>query len=150
MAGVLPLDVKVFRKSKDVPLPKKMSELASGFDLVACIGEPLILEPLTPTFIPSGIHIAMPAGMEATVRPRSSMNRKGILVGFGTVDADFRGEIGITLVNCTKANYEILPGDRLAQLVFSAVAQVRCAEVEKTDDLGTTSRGTGGFGSTGR
>lgn len=142
--------VKVFRQTKDVPLPQKKSDGASGFDLSALIDKPIRLEPLTPTYIPTGLHLAIPLGFEGQVRPRSNMNRKGILVGWGTLDSDYRGEVGVTLVNCTKADYEILPGDRIAQLVISTVADVSYDEVEVLDALGTTSRGSAGFGSTGR
>lgn len=145
-----PISVKVFRKTKDVPLPERKSAGAAGFDLVALIDKAIQLEPLTPVSIPTGIHVAIPPGFEGQVRPRSSMNRQGILVGWGTIDSDYRGEVGITVVNCTKAVYEIRPGDRLAQLVFSNVAFANCDEVEVLDALGATSRGTGGFGSTGR
>ena len=78
------------------------------------------------------------------------MNRSGILVGWGTVDSDYRGEICVTLINCTKTDYLVFPGDRIAQLVISTIASVHFEEVEGPEELGSTSRGAAGFGSTGR
>lgn len=141
--------VKVFLH-EGVPPFRQMTEGAAGFDLAAKIPTSIVLEPFNPVVVPSGVHVAMPIGMEATVRPRSGLGKKGILAMFGTVDADYRGEIGVTLINLTLKEYEIRPGDRIAQLVFSKFASVTCELVEDQDALGKTARGTAGFGSTGR
>jgi dUTP pyrophosphatase len=141
---------KIYRKTKDVPLPKKMSEGASGFDLIALIDQKLYLPLMKSVKIPTGVFLALEPGWEAQVRPRSSFNAKGILCGFGTIDSDYRGEIFVTLTNLTPELQEILPGDRIAQLVFAQVPPLTCTEVESLEALGTTERGSSGFGSTGR
>lgn len=142
--------VHIFRKSPDVPLPARSTDQAVGLDLIAHIEAPLVLEPFEPTLVPTGIYLGMQPGWEAQVRPRSRLNARGVLVGFGTVDPDYRGEIQVTLVNVTKRDYEILPNDRIAQLVFSHVFRPTWVEVENVAQLGETARGGGGFGSTGR
>lgn len=142
--------IRVFRKTQDVPLPKRMTEEAAGIDLIALIDKPLTLEPFEPAVIGTGLHFALPQGIEGHVRPRSRMNRLGILIGWGTLDSDYRGELFITAINLTKVPYEVLPGDRLAQLVFAAVISPLCSEVETAEALGATARGAGGLGSTGR
>ena len=142
--------VKIFRKTKDVPLPKMMSEGAAGFDLAPLLESEFVLEQFVPVTLPTGLHIALPPGFEAQVRPRSSLSRKGILVSFGTIDSDYRGDIGVCLMNLTPAPYVLHPGHRVAQLVIAAVASPTYTEMEVLDDLGLTARGAGGFGSTGR
>lgn len=141
---------KIYRKTKDVPLPKKMSTGASGFDLIALVDKKVYLPLLQPVKIPTGVFLALEPGWEAQVRPRSSFNAKGIICGFGTIDSDYRGEIFVTLINATKDLHEVLPGDRIAQLVFAQVPSLICTEVEALEELGTTERGGNGFGSTGR
>jgi dUTP pyrophosphatase len=142
--------VKIFRRTKDVPLPKLMSEGAAGFDLVPLIDAPVVLRQFVPAFFQTGIHLALSPGFEAQVRPRSSLNRKGVIASLGTIDSDYRGDVGVGLINLTPAPYVVHPGDRIAQLVFAEVAQCSFAESESLEDLGTTARGAGGFGSTGR
>jgi len=142
--------VRIHRKNQKVPLPRRATEGSAGLDIVACIDSPVLLEPGEPALIPTGLHLGMSVEWEAQIRPRSRLNAAGILVGFGTVDADFRGELHVTVVNVTKRPYEILPGDRIAQLVFATVERPTWIEVETVADLGETSRGAGGFGSTGR
>jgi dUTP pyrophosphatase len=144
------IPVEVFRKTKDVPLPRTMSTEAAGMDLVALIDKPLILESFVPAMIGTGLHFAIPKGVEGQVRPRSRMSRLGIHIALGTLDSDYRGELFVIAINLTKNPYEVLPGDRIAQLVFASVESAICTEVEVVDDLGATTRGIGGFGSTGR
>lgn len=119
-------------------------------DLVALIDKPLILESFVPAMIGTGLHFAIPKGVEGQVRPRSRMSRLGIHIALGTLDSDYRGELFVIAINLTKNPYEVLPGDRIAQLVFASVESAICTEVEVVDDLGATTRGIGGFGSTGR
>lgn len=144
-------DVKLKRMPgcEDVHLPQKMSELASGFDLYAAAAEPIVLAPGERTLVPTGIAIAMPAGLEAQIRPRSGLALKhGItcLNTPGTIDADYRGEIKVLLINLGQSPFTIERNERIAQMVFQAVPQVR---LEETDDLDDTDRGAGGFGHTG-
>lgn len=134
---------------EDVRLPQKMSELASGFDLYAAAAEPIVLAPGERTLVPTGIAIAMPAGLEAQIRPRSGLALKhGItcLNTPGTIDADYRGEIKVLLINLGQSPFTIERNERIAQMVFQVVPEIRLAEV---DDLDDTDRGAGGFGHTG-
>ena len=143
------MDLRIFRSSSAASI-REMTSGASGFDLAAAIDLPLILQPFVPVVIPTGIHVAIPQGFEGHVRPRSSLNKAGIHVGCGTIDSDYRGEVGITAINLTLTPYEVRPGDRLAQLVFASCVSVNCTEVQSIQELGETTRGTGSFGSTGR
>ena len=128
-------------------LPDYMTEQSAGCDLVAPIDAPIRLYPLDRVFINTRISIAIPEGYEAQVRGRSGLNKNhGIVVPVGTVDADYRGEIGVTVYNLSREPYEINPGDRIAQLVISPCIQADWKEVEF---LNTTGR-NGGFGSTGK
>ena len=136
--------------NEDIPLPQKMSRGASGFDLFAAVDRPLTLNPGQWKLIPTGIALEMPEGMEAQVRPRSGLAlRHGItlLNSPGTVDSDYRGEVGVILINLGKEPFAVQRGDRIAQLVFGQVFDVRFRE---TDRLGSTERGGGGFGHTGK
>lgn len=127
-----------------------MSELASGFDLYAAVQEDLVLEPGKRCLIPTGFAIAMPAGLEAQIRPRSGLALKhGItcLNTPGTIDADYRGEIKVLLINLGEEPFTITRNERIAQMVFQVVPEV---ELKQVDHLSETVRGAGGFGHTGR
>ncbi|MDF2724358.1 MAG: deoxyuridine 5-triphosphate nucleotidohydrolase [Paenibacillus sp.] len=135
--------------NEDVQLPRKMSEQASGFDLYAAVSEPVTLQPGERSLIPTGIAIAMPPELEAQIRPRSGLALKhGItcLNSPGTIDADYRGEIKVLLVNLGQVPFTIERNERIAQMVFQLVPQVQLTEVQ---ELVETERGTGGFGHTG-
>ena len=134
----------------DLPLPEAASEGAAGLDLRAAVVEPLLLLQGERRLIPTGWRIALPGGFEAQVRPRSGLAlRHGILIpnAPGTIDADYRGEIQVILMNAGQADFEVSRGDRIAQLVVSPIVRPRWVEVEALDD---TERGEGGFGHTGR
>lgn len=127
--------------------PEYKTELSAGCDLYAVLDFPIKLLPLDRVFIKTGVHVAIPDGYEAQVRTRSGLNRDhGIVCPVGTIDADYRGEIGVILYNLSREEFTIYPGDRVAQLVFCPVVQ---AQWEDMDTLDTTGR-VGGFGSTGR
>lgn len=132
-----------------VPLPTYHTPLAAGMDLVAAIEGPLTIAPLARVLVPTGIAIALPPGFEAQVRPRSGLAwSRGltILNTPGTVDADYRGEIKVLLVNFSTDCADVMPGERIAQLVVSRHARAELRLVEALDD---TKRGSGGYGSTG-
>lgn len=136
--------------NEDLPLPRQMSSGASGFDLFAAVSEPIPLLPGKWELIPTGIALQMPEGFEAQIRPRSGLALKyGITVlnAPGTIDADYRGEVGVILLNLGNQDFIVKRGERVAQLVFHLVPQV---ELELKDQLDHTSRGSGGFGHTGR
>ncbi|KUP24310.1 deoxyuridine 5'-triphosphate nucleotidohydrolase [Paenibacillus sp. DMB5] len=136
--------------NEDVQLPRKMSEQASGFDLHASVAEPVVLAPGERALIPTGIALAMPDGLEAQIRPRSGLAFKhGItcLNTPGTIDADYRGEIKVLLINLGQEPFAIARNERIAQMVFQAVPSVTLVEVE---ELSETERGAGGFGHTGK
>ncbi|NDE29459.1 MAG: dUTP diphosphatase [Flavobacteriia bacterium] len=131
-------------------LPSYATTSSAGVDLKAVIEEPITLRPLERKIIGTGLKIALPEGYEAQVRPRSGLAAKhGITVlnAPGTIDADYRGEIGVILVNLSNDNFTIQPGERIAQLVLSQYQQIQWDEVET---LPSTERGEGGFGSTGK
>ena len=132
------------------PLPTYATLLSAGMDLRADLETPVTLGPLERTLVPTGLFIALPPGFEAQVRPRSGLAAKhGITVlnTPGTIDADYRGEIKVILVNMSNTPFEIVPGERIAQMV---VARHERVEWEAVDSLDETARGAGGFGSTGR
>jgi len=127
-----------------------MSEWAAGFDLHAAVPEPVVLAPGERALIPSGFAMAMPRELEAQIRPRSGLAYKhGItcLNSPGTIDADYRGEVKVLLINLGQEPFTIVRGERIAQMVFQRVPQVSLEEVEELSD---TSRGEGGFGHTGK
>ena len=135
---------------RDLPLPRYASEDAAGLDLLAAIDEPVELAPGMRKLIPTGISIALPRGYEAQVRPRSGLALKhgiGLLNSPGTIDADYRGEIAVILINHGEAAFAIARGDRIAQLVVAPVTRLCWAESEKLPD---SARGASGFGSTGK
>jgi dUTP pyrophosphatase len=137
------------RNSSDLMLPSYGSELASGMDAAAAVPEPVTLEPGFIELIPTGFAVALPPGYELQVRPRSGLAVKhGITVinAPGTIDADYRGEIKVGLINHGQKPFTVERGDRIAQLVLAPVCQARLREV---DNLDWTKRGAGGFGHTG-
>ncbi len=143
------MKVKIVNKSP-YPCPAYATEQSAGVDLKALLTEPVVLQPLERTLVPTGLYIALPKGYEAQVRPRSGMAAKhGITVlnSPGTIDADYRGEIRVILVNLSQQPFEIVPGERIAQMVIARHEQVQWEEVDQLDD---TQRGAGGFGSTGK
>ncbi len=132
------------------PCPAYATEQSAGMDLKANLEESLVLKPLQRALVPTGLYMALPAGYEAQVRPRSGLAAKhGITVlnTPGTIDADYRGEVKVILVNLSDTPFEIVPGERIAQMV---IARHETIEWEEVQQLDATSRGTGGFGSTGR
>ncbi|MCB9022236.1 MAG: dUTP diphosphatase [Chitinophagales bacterium] len=132
------------------PLPEYATEHAAGLDLRANLSEPVTLGMLERQLIPTGLFIALPEGYEAQVRPRSGLAIKHgvtMLNSPGTIDADYRGEIKVIVVNLSKEPFTIQPGERIAQLVIARYARIAW---EETDHLENTDRGTGGFGSTGK
>ncbi|MDQ0494327.1 MULTISPECIES: dUTP diphosphatase [Paenibacillus] len=144
------VEINRLEGNEDIELPRKMSELASGFDLYAAVQEELVLEPGKRCLVPTGFAIAMPAGLEAQIRPRSGLALKhGItcLNTPGTIDADYRGEIKVLLINLGEESFTITRNERIAQMVFQAVPEV---ELKQVDQLSETVRGAGGFGHTGR
>ena len=143
------MKVEIVNKSGQ-PLPAYATELSAGMDLRADLESPVTLGPLERALVPTGLYIALPAGYEAQVRPRSGLAAKhGITVlnTPGTIDADYRGEIKVILVNLSNTPFEIVPGERIAQMVVARHERVEWDEVDVLDE---TARGAGGFGSTGR
>lgn len=131
------------------PLPKYETVSSAGMDLRANIDSPILLKPLDRKLIPTGLHIALPEGYEAQVRPRSGLAlKKGITVlnTPGTIDADYRGEVGVILVNLSHEDFVVQSGERIAQMVINKVEQAELIQVEVLDE---TERGEGGFGHTG-
>lgn len=135
--------------SADLPLPRYETAQAAGMDLLAAVTDDIILRPGDRALVPTGLAIALPAGHEAQVRPRSGLaNRHGVTVlnAPGTVDADYRGEIAVLLINLGREAFVVSRGMRIAQLIIAAVSRVAWAECQ---ELPETPRGAGGFGSTG-
>lgn len=134
----------------DLPLPGYMTENAAGMDIAAAVIDPTTLPPGEIAVIPTGWAVALPSGFEAQIRPRSGLAVKhGVTVvnAPGTIDADYRGEIKVALINLGRQPYTIERGDRIAQMVVTRVDQL---PVEEVDQLNETRRGSGGFGHTGR
>jgi len=132
-----------------IPGLKKMTQGSSGFDIVAACEEDIIIEPGNVALVPTGFKLAVPPGYEAQVRPRSGLALRksiGVLNSPGTIDSDYRGEVQVILFNFGQEPFTVHRGDRIAQLVFSAVPDV---EIEGVEELDETERGQGGFGSTG-
>jgi dUTP pyrophosphatase len=147
------VDVRVKRlpHGKDLPLPTYQTASSAGLDLQAAIAPQttLVIEPGSRELVPTGLAIELPEGFEAQIRPRSGLAlKKGVtLVNTpGTIDADYRGEIGVIVINHGDEPFEIVRGDRIAQMIVAPVVQARLVEV---DDLSSSDRGAGGFGSTG-
>jgi dUTP pyrophosphatase len=143
------MTVKIVNKSNH-RLPEYATPGSAGMDLKANTTEPIVLKPLERQLIPTGIHIQLPEGYEAQVRPRSGLAVKygiSIVNAPGTVDADYTGEIKVILINLSNENFVINPGERIAQLVVARYERVEWNEVASLDE---TQRGEGGFGSTGK
>lgn len=141
--------MKVIRMEHNKHLPEYKTEGSSGMDLYAAIEKPITLKPLERILVPTGIKIEIPIEYEAQIRARSGLSVKhGITLinAVGTVDADYRGEVCVGLVNISNEEYTINPDDRIAQMV---IARVEKAQIEVTQELAESSRGAGGFGSTG-
>lgn len=142
------MTVKVVNRSGR-ELPAYATPLSAGVDLRAALEEPLVLAPLGRALIPTGLYMAIPAGFEGQVRPRSGLAAKHgvtVLNTPGTIDADYRGEIKVILVNLSEVPFTVEPGERIAQMVFARCEQAQFEQVETLDE---TQRGAGGFGSTG-
>ncbi len=143
------LKVKIVNKSKH-PLPAYQTELSAGIDLRANIEEPFVLKPLQRTLVKTGLFIELPQGYEAQIRPRSGLAYKhgiGIVNSPGTIDADYRGEIGVILVNLSNEDFTIQDGERICQMV---IAKHETVSWEEVTVLSETKRGAGGFGHTGK
>ncbi|HNP20597.1 MAG TPA: dUTP diphosphatase [Panacibacter sp.] len=143
------ITVKIINRSFN-PLPGYATEGSSGMDLRAAIEAPVLLQPLQRTAVPTGLFIELPVGFEAQIRPRSGLALKqGItcLNSPGTIDADYRGEIKVILINLSDTVQEINPGDRIAQMIVQSVTQV---EWQPALEINDTARGEGGFGHTGK
>jgi dUTP pyrophosphatase len=141
--------VRIINQSSN-PLPEYITEGAAGMDLRASLEEPVTLQPMERLLIPTGLFIELPRQYEAQVRPRSGLAIKhGItcLNSPGTVDADYRGELKVVLINLSNESHTILPGDRIAQMVVNKVERVKWKQVKK---IAATRRGDGGFGHTGK
>ncbi len=141
------MKVKIINKSKH-ELPKYQTQCAAGMDLYANLEDSVSLQPLQRKLVPTGLYIELPEGYEAQIRPRSGLALKNgitVLNTPGTIDADYRGEIGVILVNLSDSEFIVNDGDRIAQMVF---AKHECAVWEEVFELGSTDRGEGGFGST--
>ncbi len=142
------MKVRIVNRSKH-ELPRYETQASAGMDLRANLEEPVVLEPLQRVLIPTGLFIEVPVGYEAQVRPRSGLALKhgiSVLNSPGTIDADYRGEVRVILVNLSQDTFQIQDGDRIAQMVIAAHVQ---AELEEVEVLSETSRGAGGFGHTG-
>jgi len=142
------MKIKVVNKS-GAALPQYATPCSAGVDLRAAISEPIVLKSLQRAMVPTGLYMAIPEGFEGQVRPRSGLAAKRgvtVLNTPGTIDADYRGEIKVILVNLSADEFVIEPGERIAQMVFARHEKAEWEEVESLDE---TSRGEGGFGSTG-
>lgn len=142
------MEIQIINRSHH-SLPTYATALSAGMDLRANIEEPIVLKPLERCLVPTGLFIALPAGYEAQVRPRSGLALKhgiGVLNSPGTIDADYRGEIRVILVNLSNEDFVINDGERIAQMV---VARHETVEWTAVEELGETERGAGGFGHTG-
>ena len=143
------MQIEIINRSKH-PLPKYETSLSAGMDLYANIEETIILKPRQRALIKTGLFIALPENYEAQIRPRSGLSyKKGITVlnSPGTIDADYRGEVGVILINLSDENFKIEDGERIAQMVIAPYIKAKWSEVK---ELTTTKRGEGGFGSTGK
>lgn len=142
------MEVKIINRSHH-PLPQYATALSAGMDLRANLDEPIHLGPMQRCLVPTGLYIALPAGFEAQIRPRSGLAlKKGItlLNAPGTIDADYRGEIGVIVMNCSDTEFVIEDGERIAQMV---IARYETVEWNAVSELDVTERGDGGFGHTG-
>lgn len=143
------MKVKVINRSKH-DLPRYETALSAGMDVRANLSEPIVLKPLARALVPTGLFVELPAGFEMQVRPRSGLAAKfglTVLNAPGTIDADYRGEVKVILANLSGEEFTINNGERIAQLVVARHEQV---EWEQAEELSDTTRGAGGFGSTGK
>ncbi len=143
------MKVKVINRSKH-DLPRYETALSAGMDIRANLSEPIVLKPLARALVPTGLFVELPAGFEMQVRPRSGLAAKfglTVLNAPGTIDADYRGEVKVILANLSGEEFTINDGERIAQLVVARHEQV---EWEQAEELSDTTRGAGGFGSTGK
>lgn len=144
------MDIKFKKISENAVLPHYQTEHAAGMDVSACIDEPVVIKPHERAIIPTGFAIALPAGYEAQIRARSGLAAKfGIMPanGIGTIDADYRGEVGVILLNTSNESFTVEPGMRIAQMVITKYESAVWREVDELDE---TTRGVGGYGSTGQ
>ena len=149
MSANVEIAIRRLAHGADLPLPAYESDQAAGMDLRAAVEAPVRLEPGARGLVPTGLAIALPAGYEAQVRPRSGLALKSGITCLntpGTIDADYRGEVGVILINLGSEPFTVSRGDRIAQLVIAPVTHGVWQEVENLDD---TARGAGGFGSSG-
>ena len=143
------MEIKIINKSHH-PLPAYATPLSAGMDIRANLSEPITLQPMERRLVPTGLHIALPQGYEAQMRPRSGLALKHgitLLNTPGTIDADYRGEIGIILINLSTEPFTVNDGERIAQMVIARHEQAVWLPVEVLDE---TERGSGGFGHTGK
>ncbi len=143
------MEIKIINKSHH-PLPAYATPLSAGMDIRANLSEPITLQPMERRLVPTGLHIALPQGYEAQMRPRSGLALKHgitLLNTPGTIDADYRGEIGIILINLSTEPFTVNDGERIAQMVIARHEQAEWLPVEVLDE---TERGSGGFGHTGK
>lgn len=143
------MTVNVINKSKH-PLPSYSTEHSAGMDLRANIEAPITLGSLERVIVPTGLYMELPVGFEAQIRPRSGLAAKhgiSVLNSPGTVDSDYRGEIGVILINCSKQPFTINDGERIAQMVIAKHESISWAEINELED---SERGSGGFGHTGK
>ena len=143
------LKVRRVRANQDLPLPSYQSPQSSGLDLLADIQDAVIIKKGQRALVPTGLSLEIPSGYEAQIRPRSGLaikNGVSLVNTPGTIDADYRGEVCVIMINLGAEDFVIKRGDRIAQMVLAPVIQVQVIEVQ---DLGETKRGAGGFGSTG-
>jgi dUTP pyrophosphatase len=149
VSASLTVCIKRLSHAQDLPLPERATAHAAGFDLRACVEQPVVVPTGGRALVPTGIAIAVPEGFEAQVRPRSGLalhTGLTLLNSPGTIDADYRGEVGVIVVNHGTAPVTIARGDRVAQLVFHRLPEIR---LEAVDELPETARGASGFGHTG-
>ena len=145
----IPIKIKYLRNDNELPKPAYESDGSSGMDIRADVKEPVLLNPGEIKFIPTGLAVSVPPGYEAQIRPRSGLALNygiGMVNSPGTIDSDYRGEVGIILINWGPKPFTVKRGDRIAQMIIARVFQ---ADLVETDDLDATSRGQGGFGHTG-
>ena len=145
--------LRVHRMRADAVVPRYKTSGAAGMDLAACLATPLTIPPGGVARVPTGLQIALPAGHEGQVRPRSGLAARHavtVLNAPGTIDEDYRGEVQVLLINHGSEAFTIESGDRIAQLIVTPVTQAEIEVVEDEAALGDTERGDGGFGSTGR
>jgi dUTP pyrophosphatase len=149
MLDKIPVRIKRLDGNKDLNLPSYESEGSSGMDIRANVKDPVVIGPGEIKFIQTGLAVSVPPGFEAQIRPRSGLALKhgiGMVNSPGTIDSDYRGEIGIILINWGREPFVVREGDRIAQMIIARVYQ---ADLIEAEDLDATSRGQGGFGHTG-